>query len=165
MRKIFDFHGGIHPPENKHQSLIEGIRSAGIPDLLIIPLSQHVGAPSSPIVSIGEQVLGGQMIAEAQGLVSVPLHAPTSGRVIAIEERAIPHPSGFRALCIVIEPDGADDWVEQEGVADYQRETPQHLLEIIRNAGIAGMGGAGFPAAVKLASDKPIETLIINGTE
>ena len=165
MRKIFDFHGGIHPPENKHQSLVEGIRSAGIPDLLTIPLSQHVGAPASPIVSVGERVLGGQVIAEAQGLVSVPQHAPTSGRVIAIEERAIPHPSGYRAECIVIEPDGDDDWVEQEGVADYLSETPQQLLDIISNAGIAGMGGAGFPAAVKLATDKPIDTLIINGTE
>lgn len=164
-RKIFDFHGGIHPAENKHQSVTLPITDAGIPAQLVYPLSQHIGAPSSCIVEVGDKVLKGQMLAEAKGFVSVPVHAATSGTVIAIEQRTVPHPSGMSAPCIVIEPDGQDQWIEHQGTQDFKAEDRSELLARIRNAGIAGMGGAGFPSAVKLASDKPIETLIINGTE
>lgn len=167
MRKIFDFHGGIHPPENKHQSLGEPIRDAGIPAQLVLPLSQHIGAPSTPIVAVGDRVLKGQVVAEASGFVSVPLHAPSSGTVSAIEERPVPHPSGFRAPCIVIDCDGRDEWIAHAGIDNYPGVSASELLEHIREAGIAGMGGAGFPAAVKL-HEKPgatIHTLIINGTE
>ncbi|TXS92172.1 electron transport complex subunit RsxC [Parahaliea maris] len=167
MRKIFDFHGGIHPPENKHQSLGEPIRDAGIPPQLVIPLSQHIGAPSTPIVAVGDRVLKGQVIADANGFVSVSQHAPSSGTVAAIEERAIPHPSGFYAPCIVIDCDGQDEWLPHRGVENFEGESPGDLLELIREAGIAGMGGAGFPSAVKLR-EKPgatVDTLIINGTE
>jgi len=167
MRKIFDFHGGIHPPENKHQSLRGGIRDAGIPPELVLPLSQHIGAPASPIVAVGDRVLAGQLIAEAPGFVSVPQHAPTSGTVTAIEDRIIAHPSGLSAPCIVIATDGLDEWVEHTAAANYLELTPGELLAQIRHAGIAGMGGAGFPAAVKLATrpDSQVQTLIINGTE
>ena len=165
MRKIFGFHGGIHPPENKHQSLEHPIRDAGIPAELIIPVSQHVGAPAAPCVEIGQAVLGGDVIAEAIGAVSVPLHAPTSGSIAAIERRPVAHPSGSEALCIVIDTDGEDRWRSLEGVEDYRTADPAQLLERIRECGIAGMGGAGFPSAIKLAPRNPIETLIINGTE
>ncbi len=167
MRRVYGFHGGIHPAENKFQSLRSPIRSAGVPPQLVLPLSQHIGAPSRPLVQAGERVLKGQMIAEASGYVSVPLHAPSSGTVAAIEERPIPHPSGLTAPCIVIDCDGRDEWIEHQGVADFRDCEATELLELIRSAGIAGMGGAGFPAAVKLAG-KPgasISTLIINGTE
>lgn len=167
MRRVFDFHGGIHPAENKDQSLRGQIRNAGIPAQLVLPLSQHIGAPSRPLVQVGERVLKGQMIAEAGGYVSVPLHAPSSGTIAAIEERPIPHPSGLTAPCIVIDCDGHDEWIAHQGVADFRDCAATELLELIRAAGIAGMGGAGFPAAVKLAG-KPgatISTLIINGTE
>ncbi|MEQ9463474.1 MAG: electron transport complex subunit RsxC [Haliea sp.] len=167
MRRVYGFHGGIHPAENKHQSLRSRIRSAGIPPQLTLPLSQHIGAPSRPLVQVGERVRKGQMIAEASGYVSVPLHAPSSGTVAAIEDRPVPHPSGLSAPCIVIDCDGRDEWIEHRGVADFRDCEATELLELIRNAGIAGMGGAGFPAAVKLAG-KPgasIRTLIINGTE
>ena len=167
MRKTFGFHGGIHPPENKHQSLRTGIADAGIPPELVLPLSQHIGAPATPVVGIGERVLKGQMIAEAAGFVSVPVHAPTSGTIVAIEDRLIAHPSGHSARCIVIDTDGREEWVEHRGTEDYQSLEKPALINIIRNAGIAGMGGAGFPTAVKL-SVKPgthIDTLIINGTE
>ena len=167
MRKIWDIHGGIHPAENKHQSLLKPIENAGIPAQLILPLAQHIGAPASPIVNVGDRVLKGQMIAEAKGFVSAPVHAPTSGTIAAIESRVIPHPSGMSASCIVIDTDGKDEWIEHHGVEDYSTLSKLDLVDRIRQAGIAGMGGAGFPAAVKLSTrdDKPIETLIINGTE
>jgi electron transport complex protein RnfC len=167
MRKIFGFHGGIHPPENKHQSVRTPVADAGIPPELVIPLSQHIGAPASPVVTVGEHVLKGQLIAEARGLVSVPKHAPSSGTITAIEERLIAHPSGHRAPCIVIATDGRDEWIECRGTPNYQALDKADLLDLIRNAGIAGMGGAGFPSAVKLSvkADTRIETLIINGTE
>ena len=167
MRKIFDFHGGIHPPENKLQSLALPIRDAGIPPELVLPLSQHIGAPARPVVTVGERVLKGQMIAEPLGFVSVPVHAPTSGTITAIEERLIAHPSGLSAMCIVIATDGEDEWVTVPPTADYREMPPEHILEHIRDAGIAGMGGAGFPAAVKLATrpGSEVTTLIINGTE
>jgi len=167
MRKIFDFHGGIHPPENKLQSVRTPIADAGIPPQLIIPLSQHIGAPASPIVAIGERVLKGQMIAEARGLVSVPMHAPTSGTILAIEDRLIAHPSGHLASCIVITTDGRDEWLPHSGTPDYVALDKADLINVIRNAGIVGMGGAGFPSAVKLSlkPDTHVATLIINGTE
>jgi len=167
MRKIFDFHGGIHPPENKHQSVRTPIAFAGIPPELVIPLSQHIGAPSNPVVTVGEHVLKGQIIAEAHGFVSVPKHAPSSGTVIAIEDRLIAHPSGHVAPCIVIATDGRDEWIPYSGTPNYEALAKPDLIQLIRMAGVAGMGGAGFPSAVKLSvrDGVQIETLIINGTE
>jgi H+/Na+-translocating ferredoxin:NAD+ oxidoreductase subunit C len=167
MRKIFDFHGGIHPPENKRQSNGPMIRSAGIPAELTLPLSQHIGAPARAEVEVGDRVLKGQMIAAPQGPVSAPIHAPTSGTVTAIEDRQIAHPSGLAAPCLVIETDGQDEWCETQGIENYLNEDASTLLALIRNAGIAGMGGAGFPTAVKLSPPPgtEISTLIINGTE
>lgn len=167
MRAIHDIHGGIHPPENKTQSVANPIRAAGIPAQLIYPLSQHIGAPAKAIVEVGERVLKGQKIADANGYVSVPVHAASSGRVTAIEAHVVPHPSGMTAPCIVIEPDGIDEWIDHRGVDDFQQQEPAVLLQRIREAGIAGMGGAGFPTAVKLAvrEGTVIDTLIINGTE
>ncbi len=167
MRKTYGFHGGIHPPENKHQSVRTPIADAGIPPELVIPLSQHIGAPAGVAVTIGEHVRKGQVIAEAQGFVSVPKHAPTSGTIHAIEDRLIAHPSGHLAPCIVIVPDGKDEWIECVGTPHYETLDKIELLELIRHAGVAGMGGAGFPSSVKLSikAGTDIETLIINGTE
>jgi electron transport complex protein RnfC len=167
MRKVFGFHGGIHPPENKHQSVRTPIADAGIPPQLIMPLSQHIGAPAVPVVAVGDAVLKGQLIAEPGGFVSVPLHAPTSGTIVAIEERQIAHPSGHTAPCIVIASDFKDDWIPHSRTADYRDLDKTQLIERIRAAGIAGMGGAGFPTAVKLSVREgvKIDTLIINGTE
>ncbi len=166
-RNVFDIHGGVHPAENKSQSVQSPIEQAPIPKTLTLPLSQHIGAPAKPIVEVGDKVLKGQMIAEANGFVSVPVHASTSGIVIAIEQRPIAHASGFDAPCIVIDSDGKDEWFELAGVEDYTKLEKHELVNLIRNAGIAGMGGAGFPAAVKLNTreGQVIESLIINGTE
>lgn len=168
MRKVWDFHGGIHPPENKHQSVQTPIQQAGIPPQLTYPLSQHIGAPADPVVAVGEHVLKGQLIAAANGFISVPKHASTSGTITAIEERPIAHASGLPADCIVLTSDGEDQWIEHAGAPDYRELSKSELLQLIRDAGVAGMGGAGFPAAVKLGVNPEkgkIKTLIINGTE
>ncbi len=155
MKKVFDFHGGIHPAENKHQSVRTAIADAGVPQELILPLSQHIGAAAEPVVAVGQKVLKGQLVAAANGFVSVPVHAPTSGQVTAIEERLIAHPSGHSAPCIVIASDGLEQWVECSPLEDYHSLDKSALLQKIRDAGIAGMGGAGFPTAVKLAVKPP----------
>ncbi|AMO55373.1 electron transport complex subunit RsxC [Endozoicomonas montiporae] len=163
--RVWPLTGGVHPAENKHQSTATPIRIAPLPKRLVLPLSQHAGSPAEPVVQVGDKVLKGQLIAKATGFVSVPLHAPTSGTIAAIELHAIPHPSGMHDNCIVIDTDGEDRWCELNPVDDYRQTEPAQLVDIIRNAGIAGMGGAGFPSAIKLAPKNPVHTLILNGTE
>ena len=167
MRTIHDIHGGIHPPERKALSRPGELGPAPIPPVLVLPLRQHLGTPALPIVNLGDRILGGQTIAEAQGVMSVPVHAPTSGTVTAIEARPIAHSSGLQDQCIVIETDGADDWLSFTGIAEWRGLDATALVERVRTAGIAGMGGAGFPTAVKLnpGPARSIETLLVNGTE
>ncbi|WP_461481211.1 electron transport complex subunit RsxC [Porticoccus sp.] len=165
MRKIWDLVGGVHPPENKHQSVQLPIGHLPLPDKLVIPLNQHIGAPPKLLVNAGDQVLKGQPLAEPHGMVSVGVHAPTSGTITDISDYPIPHPSGMSARCITLLPDNRDQWIDHAGVADFRSYSPAKLLELIREAGIAGLGGAGFPSAVKLSARKPISTLIINSTE
>lgn len=166
-RSVFDFHGGIHPPEHKQRSNQQPITSVPIPAQLILPLNMHLGAPAKPVVEIGQHVCKGEKIADANGLVSVPLHAPTSGKVIAIGPRPVQHPSGLDAPCIVIEPDGEERWCELHPVQDWQNRSPSTLIARLREAGIAGMGGAGFPTAVKLnlKEGTRIQQLLINAVE
>ncbi|MCQ4310256.1 electron transport complex subunit RsxC, partial [Pseudomonas stutzeri] len=164
---VWDIHGGIHPPERKELSNRAPIQRMPLPAQLIVPLAQHLGAPAEPCVTLGEQVLKGQKIAEASGFVSAPVHAPTSGTVSFIGPQPYPHISGISATAIVIDSDGRDQWIELQSHADYRQLPPAELLDIIRQAGINGLGGAGFPTAVKLTapSTQTIRTLIINGTE
>jgi len=159
--------GGVHPPENKHQSLTLPIGSLPLPEKLLIPLSQHIGTAAKPCEELGSNVLKGQKIAEAAGPVSVPMHAPTSGTITAIEHRPIAHSSGMLAPCIEITSDGRDQWQPHQGIDDYRHASASTLLAAIAEAGIAGMGGAGFPSAVKLnpGRERPINTLIVNATE
>ena len=165
--RLWDFHGGIHPEQNKLQSTMEPSAQARLPKKLILPLHQHIGAAAEPIVEIGETVLKGQKVASANGYVSAPVHAPTSGKIIDIGEYPIPHPSGLSALSIVIETDGRDEWISYTPEQDYTETNPSHLRNIIREAGVVGLGGAGFPAFIKLnpGSQKKIKTLILNGVE
>lgn len=165
MRKVWDLIGGVHVPENKHQSVQDSIGTLPLPQKLVIPLNQHIGAPPKLLVSTGDKVLKGQPLAEPKGMVSVGVHAPTSGLISDISDHPIPHPSGMAARCITLIPDGEDQWIEHQGTNDFREKTPEALLEIIRSSGIAGMGGAGFPTAVKLNARQPISTLIINATE
>lgn len=165
MRKVWDLIGGVHVPENKHQSVQDSIGTLPLPKKLIIPLNQHIGAPPKLLVSTGDKVLKGQPLAEPKGMVSVGVHAPTSGLISDISDHPIPHPSGMAARCITLIPDGEDQWIEHQGIKDFREKTPEALLEIIRSSGITGLGGAGFPTAVKLNARQPISTLIINATE
>ncbi|WP_029655397.1 electron transport complex subunit RsxC [Marinobacter daepoensis] len=167
MTQLWDFAGGIHPPENKHQSTLRPIAKTTLPEYLVLPLQQHIGEPAEPVVSVGDRVLKGQPVAEVRNGMGVPVHAPTSGIVEAIEQRPVPHPSGMSDWCIVIRPDHEDQWVALEPVEDYKRLDREQLLELIRHAGIAGMGGAGFPTDIKLRPprDRKVDTLILNGAE
>ena len=162
---LHDFVGGVHPAENKEQSTRTPILSAGIPEKLILPLTQHIGAQSKSLVKVGDTVLKGQLLAEAQGFISANLHAPTSGTITAIEDRAIAHQSGLSDLCIELTADNLDKWIDHSGV-NFQEQEPAKLIELIQAAGITGMGGAGFPSHVKVSANPDnIKTLIINAAE
>jgi electron transport complex protein RnfC len=166
-RKLWRFSGGLHMEGHKALSTGLPISTAAVPAQLVIPLQQHIGTPAKPLVAVGDKVLKGQMVAQPEGYVSAPVHASSSGTVVAIEERAVPHPSGLAALCIVIETDGADQWCELTPHPEYKQLDPSELRNIIRDAGIVGLGGAGFPSFIKLnpGARTAIETLILNGAE
>ena len=166
-QQVWDIPGGIHPAEHKELSNQLPIQPAPLPARLILPLSQHLGAPAEPCVSVGERVLKGQLLAAANGLVSVPVHAPTSGTISVIGPQPFPHVSGLPAPAIVLDSDGLEQWTTLQPCPDYRHLEATELLEKIRQAGISGLGGAGFPTAVKLTAraQQKIHTLIINGTE
>ncbi len=166
QRQLWTFPGGLHLPDEKALSNQAPLASAPLPRQLIIPLRQHIGAPAKPVVAVGDRVLKGQLIGEAQGRLSATIHASSSGTVIAIEERPVPHASGMSAPCILIETDGEDAWAELPPPLST-RPDPEVLRERIRWAGIVGLGGAAFPSSVKLtpAPGIRIRTLIINGAE
>jgi electron transport complex protein RnfC len=166
-RKLWHFSGGLHLPDNKAISTTTPVSEAPLPKRLIIPLQQHIGTPAKPLVAVGDKVLKGQKLAKAEGYVSAPVHAGSSGTVVAIEEHPVPHPSGLSAPCIIIETDGEDTWTERKPHPDYKTLEPSELRNLIRDAGIVGLGGAGFPAFIKLnpGSRMAIDTLILNGAE
>lgn len=157
---------GVRPPQRKGEH-VTPVRVMPLPKQLILQLSQHIGAAAQPTVAVGDRVLKGQRLAESPALISSPLHAPTSGRVTAIESRSLAHASGGSGPCLIIEPDGEDEWGELPPPLDYRQTDAPTLLRRVREAGIAGLGGAGFPTAPKLQSGDgdSIETLIVNGVE
>ncbi|WP_338111907.1 electron transport complex subunit RsxC [Rhodocyclus tenuis] len=159
---------GIHPDnEHKRPAADLAVRTLPLPAKLYVPLQQHIGAPARPVVVVGQRVLRGQLIADAQGKVSAPIHAPTSGVVAAIGEIAAPHPSGLAYPAITIESDGEDRAVEFTGCDDPFALSPTEIANRVAAAGIVGLGGATFPAAVKLALGQrtEVKTLILNGGE
>lgn len=166
-RRIWDIPGGVHPPEHKEQSMQLPLAHIPLAPSLIVPLSQHIGAPAIALVKEGDRVLKGQKIAEADGPISAPVHAPTSGTVTRIGDYTMAHPSGLQAEAIEISSDFADTWCELHPMQDYRERDRSEVLHHIRECGIAGLGGAGFPAAIKLnpKGNAPIDTLILNGTE
>lgn len=164
--KIFKFNGGVHPPENKTQSTQLPIAKLPMPNTLVLPLRQHVGNIPKIKVSVGEHVLKGQLLAEAEGMVSAAIHAPTSGTITAIADAIIPHPSGLPDHCITLQPDGLDTWIAHEGV-DWRNADRKSLVNSLRLSGIVGLGGATFPTQVKLRADgkSVVHTLVINAAE
>lgn len=169
LERLWRFRGGIHPPGRKELSLVRPLATATLPKRLVLPLSQHIGAPAEPAVQTGDHVLKGQMIARSGGGVSAPVHAPTSGLVTEIAIHPVPHPSGMSAPCIVIESDGEDRWIgnARHPLVDFTQTTPDVLRQRIRDAGIVGLGGAAFPTFIKLnpGVGRVVDTLIINGAE
>jgi electron transport complex protein RnfC len=163
MRTLYPFHGGIHPAENKSESTRLGIAVAPLPARLAVPLRQHSGSPAKAVVSVGDQVLKGQTIGAAEGYISSSIHAPSSGRVVAIEMQPAPHPSGLPDLAIVLETDGEDRWIERQAM-DYRALDPARLRQHLQDMGVVGLGGAVFPSHVKLNASS-LETLVINAAE
>ncbi|WP_429057072.1 electron transport complex subunit RsxC [Aeromonas jandaei] len=163
---IWDFHGGIHPADNKLQSSQSPVEQAGLPPRLIIPVRQHAGAAGDLLVQVGDKVKKGQPLTRyARGRV-VPVHASTSGTITEIANHTVAHPSGLDDLCVILTPDGEDEWGELDGKPDYWNLERGELLERIQQAGIAGLGGAVFPTHSKLDGRGQLtEILIVNGLE
>ena len=166
MLQLFKFKGGVKPETHKAPSLQAAIGTAPIPAQLIVPLHQSIGGTPQPLVKAGDKVLKGQRIGEADKWVSAAVHAPTSGSVIAVEARLAAHPSGLPTLSVIIEPDGRDEWIDRNPV-DYTTLAPERVRELLRDAGVVGLGGAVFPSHAKLSAAKsvPMEELVINGAE
>ncbi len=163
--KLWDFDGGIHPPEMKTQSSHVPLRRVPLSERFIIPLQQHLGPEGELCVKAGDRVLKGQPLTTGRGR-TVPVHAPTSGIITAIEPHITAHPSGLKELCVLIQADGEDRWVERDVVTDYHQLDAAELNALIHQAGIAGLGGAGFPTASKLLGGMTsTRTLILNAAE
>ncbi|MFZ2627573.1 MAG: electron transport complex subunit RsxC [Rugosibacter sp.] len=174
--RLFDFNGGVRPDYQKDASTQTPIAVSptpsrnGLKTFLVIPLHQSIGGAPRPLVSAGDHVLKGQRIGAADvaisGEMSSAVHASTSGHVTAVEMRRMPHPSGLSALCVVIEPDGRDEWIARQPF-DYRSHTAAETRDYLRDAGVVGLGGAVFPTHLKISPGKAgrLDTLIINGAE
>lgn len=160
------FPGGVHPPANKW-TRDEPIEELGLPERLVVPMAQNLGAPSVPIVEKGDAVGRGQAIGRPDGFISAAVHAPTSGTVTGIE-RVVDGATGRHVAAVAIEPDGEDAWAEGcNEPRDWSRMTEDDLREAVAEGGVVGMGGATFPTHVKLAPPrgKTVDTILINGAE
>ena len=158
------YYGGVHPSEKKELCENEPLLRFPESDIMVIPLSQHSGAPAKPVVQVGDYVKVGQVIGEPAAFISAYIHSSVSGKVLAIEERV--HPATRGGLSVVIENDKkyvVDESVKPKG--DLSTLSKEDIVNIVKEAGIAGMGGAGFPTSVKLAPGKPIEAVLLNGCE
>ncbi|HAU8297932.1 TPA: electron transport complex subunit RsxC [Vibrio vulnificus] len=163
---LWDFPGGVHPAENKRQSNQQPLVHAALANEIVLPLKQHIGKPGNILVNVGDHVLKGQLLTQSNAGFTLPIHASTSGTITAIETRTVAHPSGLSEMCVVITPDGQDTWCEKQPVIDYSQQSSDYLLDVIRMAGISGMGGAGFPTAKKIQSGLGrTEILIVNAAE
>ncbi|ELP5728661.1 electron transport complex subunit RsxC [Vibrio vulnificus] len=163
---LWDFPGGVHPAENKRQSNQQPLVHAALANEIVLPLKQHIGKPGNILVNVGDHVLKGQLLTQSNAGFTLPIHASTSGTITAIETRTVAHPSGLSEMCVVITPDGQDTWCEKQPVVDYSQQNSDYLLDVIRMAGISGMGGAGFPTTKKIQSGLGrTEILIVNAAE
>ncbi len=169
--KLFRIRGGVHPDDCKTLSASLPIEDLPLPELLHIPLQQHIGAPATPLVRRGDTVKKGQLLARSQGLVSAPVHAPTSGRIMGVGGYPAHHASGLSVQTVTLQPDGEEAWADEiDNLMPNDDPFTLKPIEIARRvsaAGIVGMGGATFPSAVKLDLRKryDLHTLVINGAE
>ena len=164
--RLFHFHGGVALEGHKAMATSRPIQLAPIPPRLILPLNQHVGAPAEALVAAGDRVLRGQPVARPTGYVGAGVHASSSGRVVAVTDHAVPHPSGLSAPCVIIETDGEDrPWDGYDPLSNYRTLNGPALRARVREAGVVGLGGAAFPTAVKLSAGSGIKALILNGAE
>ena len=165
QHKFWQFHGGIHPPEQKLLTSGKPIRQLPLPKQLILPLQQHIGRQGDLLVEVGDKVLKGQPLTQSSNPMAVPIHAPTSGIVSAIKKSVIAHPSGLSELCIFIDVDFEDAWQPRDICQDFTKLSQQQIIKKIADSGIAGMGGAGFPTHIKVNTKPEINFLIINAAE
>lgn len=159
------FKGGIHPPDKKELSKDKKILPTKPPKRVVIPLVQHIGAPCKLSVSVGQEVKKGEILGTPEGFVSAPVHSSVSGKVIAIGD--FPLATGRMVTSVVIENDGREEWTLLKDNPDYMKLSPDELKVKVKDAGIVGMGGAAFPAHVKLSppKEKPVDVVILNGAE
>ncbi len=160
--------GGVHAEQHKAATATQPIvNNFPLPEKLYIPLQQHVGKPAEPLIRVGDKVLKGQLLAYSQGMISAPVHAPSSGIILDVNDYPAPHPSALPIRMIVLETDGDDKWIKTYPVADPFQLTPEDISLRVGAAGIVGLGGATFPTAVKLnmGRENRIDILIINGAE
>lgn len=165
IKKLFRFHGGVHPNPSKTEQSSLPIRVAPIPSRVILPLRQHAGAMAKPMVQVGDKVLRGHLIGAAEGSVSSNVHASTSGTVIAIDAQPVPNHPSLRDLCVTIESDG-EDRVTLLSPLEYENVDPVRVRERLREAGVVGLGGAAFPSHIKVnGAAAGVQTLVINAAE
>ncbi|HHF4963761.1 TPA: electron transport complex subunit RsxC [Haemophilus influenzae] len=164
--KLWDFKGGIHPPEMKSQSNSQPLRYLPLGTDFYIPLKQHLGTTGNLLIKEGDYVLKGQALTKGDGLRMLPVHAPTSGTIKSIKPYVATHPSGLDEPTIHLQADGLDQWIERNPIDDFSTLSPEQLIHKIYQAGIAGLGGAVFPTAAKIQSaEQKVKLLIINGAE
>jgi electron transport complex protein RnfC len=174
-RQLHHFPGGLRLRHNKQISCVVPVERAALPTRLFVPLLQHAGREAEPLVAVGQRVLKGELLAGLPGgeegnpdeTGGAPMHAPTSGTVSAIVRHLVSHPSGMEGRCIVIKPDGLDQWTSLHPIGDWRQADPAALRQVIVSAGIVGLGGAVFPTGIKVkeASERGIHTVILNGAE
>ncbi|MDR2688836.1 MAG: electron transport complex subunit RsxC [Azoarcus sp.] len=157
---------GAHPDDHKHPAANTDVAALPLPPRLTLPLAQHIGAPARPEVEVGARVLRGQLLASAQGPISAPIHAPSSGTIAGIVDVPVPHPSGLSGTAILLDTDGLDEAVTM-AETDPWTLAPADIARRVAEAGIVGLGGATFPAAVKLSGGQKHKTptLVLNGGE
>jgi len=163
--ELWDFPGGVFPAERKTLSNQTPIGKLSIPERLYVTVKQHIGVEGHIIVDVGQKVLKGQALTKSMNPFAIPIHAPTSGEIAAIGKHVSAHPSGLPELTVEIISDKQDKWTTLKPLVDYQNQPKMQLLEAICDAGISGMGGAGFPTHIKSSPKKDVDFLIINGIE
>jgi electron transport complex protein RnfC len=164
-QELWDFPGGVFPAERKSLSNQTPIGRLPIPERLYVPVKQHIGIEGHLIVEVGQKVLKGQALTKSMNPFAVPIHASTSGEIIAIHKHVSAHPSGLPELTVEISSDQQDKWTQLSPLVDYQNQPKMQVLAAICDAGISGMGGAGFPTHIKSSPKKDVDFLIINGIE